>query len=180
MSESINNNTVASQTPNNNISPLEDGGSSAGLTQGEIVFVTLTCFIVAVATIFAIYVVHRKRRQRAEENQKNNDTPTSTQLNSPPVNSTVFNEMGKYPTAGSIHDTSRGYSFTGNHRPTFESEDSRMNRRRDNIMNTVESQGSGGKKSRRSSKGSAGSNVSNQYKVAAMDKMRHMSEVSDL
>lgn len=178
MSESINNNTVASQTPNNNISPLEDGGSSAGLTQGEIVFVTLACFIVAVAAIFAIYAVHRKRRQRAEENQKNNDTPTSTQLNSP-VNSTELNEMGKYPTVGSSHDTSRGYSLTGNHRPTFESEDSRMNRRRDS-MNTVESQGSGGKKSRRSSMGSAGSNVSNQYKVAAMDKMRRMSEVSDL
>ena len=174
-SESINNNTVASQSPNNNISPLEDGGSSAGLTQGEIVFVTLACFIVAVAAVFAIYVVHRKRRQRAEEEQKNNDTPTSTQLNSPPVNSTELNEMGKYPTAGSSHDTSRGYSLTGNHRPTFESEDSRMNRR-----NTVESQGSGGKTSRRSSMGSAGSNVSNQYKVAAMDKMRLMSEVSDL
>lgn len=161
-----------SQTPNNNISPLEDGGSSAGLTQGEIVFVTLACFIVAVAAIFAIYVVHRKRRQRTEENQKNNDTPTSTQLNSPPVNSTELNEMGKYPTAGSSHDTSRGYSLTGNH---FESEDSRMNRR-----NTAESQGSGGKTSRRSSMGSTGSNVSNQYKVAAMDKMRLMSELSDL
>lgn len=179
MSQSINNNTNASQTPNNNnISPLEDGGSSAGLTQGEIIFVTLACFIVTVAAIFAIYVVHRKRRQRAED-QKNNDAPTSTQLNLPHVNSTELNEMGKYPTAGSSHDTSRGYSPTGNHRPTFESEDSRMNRRRDST-NAVESQGSSGKTSRRSSMGSTGSNVSNQYKVAAMDKMRRMSEVSDL
>jgi hypothetical protein len=160
----------ATAQTSNNISPLENGGSSAGLTQGEIIFVTLACFIVAIATLFAIYAVYRKRRQ-TEADQKTstrlNNNITTTTVNSPVISieNGISSEMDQYPSTDVGNNMSHESSWRNN-------QDIRQNRR-----GTVESTGS--VKSRRSSMGSAGSNVSNQYKVAAMNQMRRMSELSE-
>jgi len=92
----------ATAQTSNNISPLENGGSSAGLTQGEIIFVTLACFIVAIATLFAIYAVYRKSRQ-TEADQKTstrlNNNITTTTVNSPVISieNGISSEMDQYP-----------------------------------------------------------------------------------
>jgi hypothetical protein len=174
MSSAATEGSSAVQT-SNNISPLEDGGSSAGLTQGELIFVTLACFVVAIASMFAIYTVYRKRRQ-PEADQK-----TSTRLNNnittPAVNSPVISiengissEKDQYPATNVGNSMSRESSGRNNRRCSTDQD--RKNRR-----GTLDSTGS--VKSRRSSMGSTGSNVSNQYKVAAINQMRRMSEMSE-
>ena len=151
------NSSVTNTITSNKSRSLQDGGSSVGLTQGEIIFVTLACFVVVIAFIFAIYSVYKKRRAR----QQNNHITTPTM--SPVI--AKGNGMDQYPTADVADNiNNRGYSTDEerNRRASIESVDSK-----------------GGKRSRRSSAGSAGSNVSNQYKVAAINHMRRMSEMSE-
>jgi len=150
------NTSVTNTITSNKSRSLQDGGSSVGLTQGEIIFVTLACFVVVIAFIFAIYSVYKNRRAR-----QNNNITTPTM--SPVI--AKGNGMDQYPTADVADNiNNRGYSTDEerNRRASIESVDSK-----------------GGKRSRRSSAGSAGSNVSNQYKVAAINHMRRMSEMSE-
>mmetsp|Transcript_20848 Transcript_20848/g.32646 ORF Transcript_20848/g.32646 Transcript_20848/m.32646 type:complete len:164 (+) Transcript_20848:165-656(+) len=135
---------------------LEDGGSSVGLTQGEIIFVTLACFVVVIASIFAIYSVYKRRRQA----NKSITTPPAAVM-SPAI--AIGNGTEQFPT-----------SDVNNSMVSRESIEER-NRRA--TLDSVES--AGGKKARRASTGSAGSNVSKQYKVAAINQMRRMSELSE-
>jgi hypothetical protein len=173
---------MESSSSNNIISrSLQDGGSSAGLTQGEIIFVALACFVVVIAAIFAIYTVFMKRR-RPEADVKTSarqNTTTYSPAENSPVNSSekgISSNLDQYPAPDAGNSMSHESSWRNNRRC---STDSDRNRRRGS-MNTVDSTGSSdGKKSRRSSMGSGGSNVSNQYKVAAINQMRRMSELSE-
>ncbi len=136
---------------------LEDGGSSVGLTQGEIIFVTLACFVVVIASIFAIYSVYKKRRQA--------------------------NKSITAPPAAAVMSPAIAIGYGTEHFPTSDvnnsmvSRESIEERNRRATLDSVES--TGGKKARRASTGSAGSNVSKQYKVAAINQMRRMSELSE-
>eukprot|EP00984_Skeletonema_dohrnii_P000551 scaffold177_cov113-Skeletonema_dohrnii-CCMP3373.AAC.5 len=143
---------------------LEDGGSSIGLTQGEIIFVTLACFVVVIASIFAIYSMYKKRKQAKSARQNNNIT--SPAVMSPTI--TIGNGSDQYPA------TNVGNSMLSRESIARHNNEER-NRRA--TVDTVDS--TGGKKSRRSSTGSAGSNVSNQYKVAAINQMRRMSDLAE-
>ena len=153
-------NSLTNIVTNDNSRSLQDGGSSVALTQGEIIFVTLACFVVVAAGIFAIYSVYKKRKAR----QNNNITSTTAAI-SPPVIA-KGNGMDQFPkadVADSINN--RGYS----------TDEERVVRRAS--IESVDSKGV--KRSRRRSTGSAGSNVSNQYKVAAMNHMRRMSDYAE-
>ena len=152
-------NSLTNIITNNNSRSLQDGGSSVALTQGEIIFVTLACFVVVAAGIFAIYSVYKKRKAR-----QNNNITTPAAI-SPPVIA-KGNGMDQFPkadVADSINN--RGYS----------TDEERVVRRAS--IESVDSKGV--KRSRRRSTGSAGSNVSNQYKVAAMNHMRRMSDYAE-
>lgn len=142
---------------------LEDGGSSIGLTQGEIIFVTLACFVVVIASIFAIYSVYKKRRQ-AKSAQRNNSITTA--VTSPAI--AMGNGMEQYPASDVNNSMVSRESIRHN-------KDEERSRRA-----TIESAVStGGKQSRRASTGSVGLNVSKNYKVAAMNQMRRMTNESE-
>lgn len=151
-------NSLTNIITNNNSRSLQDGGSSVALTQGEIIFVTLACFVVVAAGIFAIYSVYKKRKAR-----QNNNITTPAAI-SPPVIA-KGNGMDQFPTAD-VADSinNRGYS----------TDEERVRRA---SIESVDSKGV--KRSRRRSTGSSGSNVSNQYKVAAMNHMRRMSDLAE-
>ena len=152
-------NSLTNIITNNNSRSLQDGGSSVALTQGEIIFVTLACFVVVAAGIFAIYSVYKKRKSR-----QNNNITTPAAI-SPPVIAKGNGMMDHFPTAD-VADSinNRGYS----------TDEERVRRA---SIESVDSKGV--KRSRRRSTGSSGSNVSNQYKVAAMNHMRRMSDLAE-
>ncbi len=146
---------------------LEDGGSSIGLTQGEIIFVTLACFVVVIAAIFAVYSVYKKRRQ-AKSAQRNNSM-TRAAVMSPAI--AMGNGMEHPPSDINNSMVSRESIRNKSGYATDEE------RKRRSTLDSVVS--NAGKQSRRASTGSAGLNVSKQYKVAAINQMRRMTNESD-
>lgn len=150
---------------------LEDGGSSLGLTQGEIIFVTLACFVVVIASIFALYSVYKKRRQ-AKSAQQNNSFTTPAVM-SPAI--AMGNGMEQYP-ASDVNNSMVFREPIRNEGAYATATGEEKNRRAtlDSVVST------GGKKvNRRATTGSVGLNVSKQYKVAAMNQMRRMSDESE-
>ncbi len=144
---------------------LEDGGSSIGLTQGEIIFVTLACFVVVIAAIFAIYSVYKKRRQ-AKSAQRNNSI-TRPNVMSPAI--AMGNGM-EHP-AADINNSIVSRESIRN-KSGYATDEERTRRTTFDSVNST-----GGKQMRRASTGSL--NVSKQYKVAAINQMRRMTNESD-
>ena len=51
----------------NNDLPIDDGGSSKKLSQGEIIFVTVLSFIVFLALILSIYCYIQRKKRKSQE-----------------------------------------------------------------------------------------------------------------
>ena len=155
--------------PNEVSRSLEDGGSSLGLTQAEIIFVTLACFVVAIASIFTIYTIYTKRRQAASARQNNN--VRNSAVLSPVIKlGNGMNQQTQADVGNSMvsRESTRQYS-----RGNSIEED----RTRRASLDSVDS--TGRKQSRRRTTESASSNVSSQYKVAAINHMRRMSDAAE-
>ena len=146
-----------------------DGGSLTFFTQGEILFVTLTSlFVIVVAAFFF-------RRKRSRENSYVDDTldledltTFSTDCISSMEDRRLFkgNKGIKPFSSDAIVDAenARGRSWRGNRRPSVDSHTS---------STTYATAGSASSSSGRRSL--IGANVSNHYKVAAIDRMKEMS-----
>ena len=129
---------------NNNDVPVDDGGSSKKLSQGEIIFVTVLTFIIFLALILGIYCyIQRKKRKSQEESQIVADG-SNKELKEEQAPASVID-------IGGVHQHSSHHG--GSNHPS-----SRQQERR--------------KSTRRSSNGSIGSgSVGSDYKKAAIDHM---------
>ena len=146
----------------------DDGGSLTFFTQGEILFVTLTSFVIVVAAFFSF-------RKRSRENSYEDDDPFEdlTTLTTDCISSMEDRRLfkgnkGIKPfSSDAIVDAenARGRSWRGNRRPSVDSHTS-------SSSTTYATAGSVSSSGRRSL---IGANVSNHYKVAAIDRMREMS-----
>ena len=146
----------------------DDGGSLTFFTQGEILFVTLTSFVIVVAAFFSF-------RKRSRENSYEDDDPFEdlTTLTTDCISSMEDRRLfkgnkGIKPfSSDAIVDAenARGRSWRGNRRPSVDSHTS-------SSSTTYATAGSASSSGRRSL---IGANVSNHYKVAAIDRMREMS-----
>ena len=146
----------------------DDGGSLTFFTQGEILFVTLTSFVIVVAAFFSL-------RKRSRENSYVDDThdledltTLTTDCISSMEDRRLFkgNKGIKPFSSDAIVDAenARGRSWRGNRRPSVDSHTS---------STTYATAGSASSSGRRM----IGANVSNQYKVAAIDRMKEMSVI---
>ena len=146
----------------------DDGGSLTFFTQGEILFVTLTSFVIVVAAFFSL-------RKRSRENSYEDDDPFEdlTTLTTDCISSMEDRRLfkgnkGTKPfSSDAIVDAenARGRSWRGNRRPSVDSHTS-------SSSTTYATAGSASSSGMRSL---IGANVSNHYKVAAIDRMREMS-----
>ena len=140
----------------------DDGGSLTYFTQGEILFVTLTSFVIVVAAFFSL-------RKRSRENSHEDDDPFEdlTTLTTDCISSMEDRRLfkgnkGIKPfSSDAIVDAenARGRSWRGNRRPSVDSHTSST------TYATAGSASSG----RRSL---IGANVSDHYKAAAIDRMK--------
>jgi hypothetical protein len=136
----------------------DDGGSLTFFTQGEIFFVTLTSFVIVGAAFFSL-------RKRSRENSYEDDDPFEdlTTLTTDCISS--MEDRRLFKGNNGIKPFARGRSWRGNRRPSVDSHTS-------SSSTTYATAGSASSSGRRSL---IGANVSNHYKVAAIDRMREMS-----
>ena len=158
-----------------------DGDSSGSwwtLTQGDVVFVTLACFVIVSVAIFAAYAAYRRNRRNIDYFDDDDLPRDYREMDCNYTNYNNLIEDKKFMMSEEVEQpnlfSSHAIVDAGNERGRRSSSSWRDSRRR-----SVDSAGS-----RRSCRslgshpdlfGSMGSNVSNQYKLAAIDHMRQVS-----
>ena len=129
----------------NNDLPIDDGGSSKKLSQGEIIFVTVLSFIVFLALMLSIYCYIQRKKRKSQEAEVLVDEGKELKEQAP---ASVIDIGG--PSSSGVHQ----------HSSHGDSSHHRQQERR--------------KSTRRSSNGSIGS-VGSDYKKAAIDHMNTLS-----
>ena len=141
------------------------GGSLVFFTQGDVVFATMTSFLIVVVALFVMY----QRKRRREDSYVDDDDPLedfTTDCNSLIEDKRFMkDDKGGQPNLFSSHAIVDAENARGGR-------SWRENRR--GSLDSASTYGSGiyGRRS------SMGSNVSNQYKLAAIDRMRQLSSSS--
>ena len=130
----------------NNDLPIDDGGSSKKLSQGEIIFVTVLSFIVFLALILGVYCYIQRKKRKSQEAEVAVDESKELKEQAP---ASVI-DIGGPPSSSGVHQ----------HSSHGDSSHHRQQERR--------------KSTRRSSNGSIGS-VGSDYKKAAIDHMNTLS-----